>query len=138
MIFWTKLSLAIAMSITMIGCSSLMNARNAEGWVEKGTRAFHRERYQDARKAFEQALLQDPYNLGATRYLKRINMLVPRNLNTDGLPDRIVVGTWSWDESVKPLPPNSETLSDSESLDPSYQKRKKEKQRKMDEFNARR
>jgi Ca-activated chloride channel family protein len=74
--------------------------------LAQGEVFFNHRRFSDAREKFEQVLLVDPYNLEATRFLRRVNE------NFDQLAserrevmkaERIAEVRWKWNDPVTPL-----------------------------------
>lgn len=74
--------------------------------VEQGKVYFNNKRYSDAREMFEQVLLKDPYNVEATRFLKRINekLLEAGNERREVMSaERVAEIKWKWNDPVTPL-----------------------------------
>ncbi len=74
--------------------------------LEQGRVYFTNKRYSDAREMFEHVLLKDPYNVEATRYLKRMNekLLEAGTERRDVMTtERIAEIKWKWNDPVTPL-----------------------------------
>ena len=74
--------------------------------LEQGKVYFDNKRFSDAREMFEHVLLKDPYNIEATRYLRRINeKLLDAGVERRSVmaSERIAEIKWKWNDPVTPL-----------------------------------
>lgn len=74
--------------------------------LEQGKVYFGNKRYSDAREMFEHVLLKDPYNIDATRYLRRINeklLEAGKERREVMTTERIAEIKWKWNDPVTPL-----------------------------------
>ena len=74
--------------------------------LAQGKVYFNNKRFSDAREMFEHVLLKEPYNIDATRYLRRINeklLDAGKERREVMTMERIAEIKWKWNDPVTPL-----------------------------------
>jgi Flp pilus assembly secretin CpaC/tetratricopeptide (TPR) repeat protein len=101
-----KAEFARAVSPAVVDSEKLERDLEIDKKVARGKVFFDNKRYGDAREEFEQVLLKDPYNITATRLLRRINDMYAVHADERRevmRSERLAEIAWKWSDPVTPL-----------------------------------